>query len=309
MQLEIATTPWDWQAATDVESLCSQAHIAEDMGLHAFWLPENHFGKSNSVPAPLLLLAAVAATTSTIRLGCVSYLLPIRNALIAAEEVAVLDQLSRGRLILGLGRGIQARMFDAFEIASGDKRELFAERLQTMRAAWRGEPIADSVDGGAIILSPQPLQRPEPPLWVAAIGPKALRQVAELGLPYLASPMEPFARLVENYRQYRDFRAQTNSPPEGAVPVMRTVYICDREQEARSLKTAIAGQVPSAMRERSGPVDSWAIIGSSDYVEDQLQRYRQELGLTHLILRAGLPGISNEEQIESHHKVIEIAGG
>jgi alkanesulfonate monooxygenase SsuD/methylene tetrahydromethanopterin reductase-like flavin-dependent oxidoreductase (luciferase family) len=274
------------------------------MGFHSFWLPENHFGKSHSVPAPLLLLAAVAARTSRIKLGCVSYLLPIRNALLAAEEVAVLDQLCEGRLILGLGRGIQSQVFDAFGIDSADKRELFAERLQTMRRAWRGEPIARDGKGQEIVLSPLPRQSPEPPLWVAAIGPKALRQVAGLGLPYLASPLEPLDRLKENYRNFHQFVAEAGLAPVSTVPVMRSVYISEDDRQVRALKSALADQVPPSMRARSGPVEQWTMIGSLEYVEDQIGLHREELGMSHLILRGGLPGISAYEQLQSHQRLM-----
>ena len=67
--------------------LAKQGKIAEQMGFHSFWLPENHFGDHRSLPAPLMLLSAVAATTSKIGLGSTSYLLPIRNPILAAEEV------------------------------------------------------------------------------------------------------------------------------------------------------------------------------------------------------------------------------
>ncbi|MDX1736571.1 MAG: LLM class flavin-dependent oxidoreductase, partial [Halioglobus sp.] len=162
--MHIATTPWDWQGIAHADSLCAQAEAAEAMGLHSFWLPENHFGGSRAIPSPLTQLAAVAARTTSIRLGCTSYLLPIRHPLQAAEEVAVLDQLSGGRLILGLGRGLGKGMFDAFGVQRGDKRALFSEKLDIMRRAWAGEAVHESADDKPVVLSPLPVQRPEPPL-------------------------------------------------------------------------------------------------------------------------------------------------
>ena len=77
------------------------------MGYDSLWVPESHFG-ADALPEPLLLLAAMAAVTERIRLGTTSYLLTLRNAVQAAEQVAVLDQLCGGRLILGVGRGFSA---------------------------------------------------------------------------------------------------------------------------------------------------------------------------------------------------------
>src|SRR5210317_964943 len=139
--IEVAVTAWSAGDGWRADTLCRQAETAEAMGFHSFWLPENHFGDHRSIPSPLTLLAAVAARTTRIRLGSTSYLLPIRHPLQAAEEVAVLDQLSNGRVILGVGRGIQGAVFEAFEIAPEQKRKLFQTNLDIMRTAWSGEPI------------------------------------------------------------------------------------------------------------------------------------------------------------------------
>jgi alkanesulfonate monooxygenase SsuD/methylene tetrahydromethanopterin reductase-like flavin-dependent oxidoreductase (luciferase family) len=104
---EFAVTPWSLGDNIIASELADQASLAEKMGFHSFWLPENHFGDQRSIPSPLTLLAAAAATTKRIKLGTTSYLITIRHPLQAAEEVAVVDQLAEGRLILGLGRGVQ----------------------------------------------------------------------------------------------------------------------------------------------------------------------------------------------------------
>ena len=90
--LSIGLTPWEFSDLS-AESLVKQAQFAEKQGYDSIWLPENHFG-ANAIPDPLTLLAAVAGGTNTIRLGTTSYLLTLRNPLQAAEQVAVLDQLS-----------------------------------------------------------------------------------------------------------------------------------------------------------------------------------------------------------------------
>lgn len=300
-KLKIATTPWDWHASSNLESLCQQAETVEAMGLHSLWLPENHFRGRYSVPAPLLLLAAVAARTRRIKLGCVSYLLPIRNPLLAAEEVAVLDQLSEGRLILGLGRGIEPSMFAAFGVSSSDKRSLFARHLDVMRQAWRGEPVAGSAG-----LSPLPRQSPHPPLWVAALGPKALRQVAGLGLPYLASPMEPLAKLQDNYQRFHQHVAEAGLAAVSTVPVMRTVFIAASDSQARDIRSALEQQLPASLRERAGPATGWAILGSESYVQEELCRYREQLSLSHLIVRAGLPGVEDKEEVDSLARLLQL---
>jgi alkanesulfonate monooxygenase SsuD/methylene tetrahydromethanopterin reductase-like flavin-dependent oxidoreductase (luciferase family) len=268
--------------------LAAQACFAERAGYESFWLPESHFGGSAAIPEPLMLLAAVAAATRTIRLATTSYLLPLRHPLQAAEQVAVLDQLSGGRVILGVGRGYAPALFEAFNVERSEKREIFADCLETMRAAWSGAPIA----GAETRLAPEPVQRPHPPIWVAAFGPKALAQAGALGLPYLASPMESLANLVANYRRHREACLRAERPLPEAVPVMRTVFVSDSGRELESVRAALerqladmrrpeaAGSVLRAVPER---IEDWAIVGDAGEVRAEIDRYRETLGMTHLI--------------------------
>lgn len=304
--LKLGTTAWNWDALGPANTLCAQAEAAEALGFDSFWLPENHFGKRGAIPAPLLLLAAVAARTQRIRLGCTSYLLPIRHPLLAAEEVAVLDQLCGGRLILGLGRGLASAMFKAFGVATGDKRKLFQANLEVMRQAWRGESLAEDEHGEPIVLAPLPLQQPSPPLWVAAFGPLALQQVAGLGLPYLASPVETLAVLEQNYRRYHRDVAAAGQPEVATIPVMRSVFVTQNAALAGRVRSALARAVPSAMRQSAVAVDEWAVVGDRHYTRDKLLEYIERLKLSHLIVRGGFPGVTQDQQLCSHRELLAL---
>ena len=309
LDIDVATTPWLWQYPPSAEQLCAQAERAEAMGLHSFWLPENHFGQKGAIPAPLMLLAAVAARTTTLKLGCTSYLLPVRDPLLAAEEVAVLDNLSEGRLILGLGRGIQPAMFEAFGIDPGNKRRLFRDKLEVMRRAWRGEDIAVSESGAGISLSPLPRQSPEPPLWVAAFGPLALKQVAGLGLPYLASPLETLDELADNYDAFHGHVSDAGNAPVTTVPVMRSVFVSDMPAELDAARDALRASLPPAYRDRDEAIEARAIVGEPGSVRDTLAAYCERLQLTHLIVRAGLPGMDEAPQVRSLELLLDIVRG
>ncbi|MFT4517713.1 MAG: alkanesulfonate monooxygenase SsuD [Halioglobus sp.] len=306
-KLKVGTTLWSWRELGAANALCQQAEQAEAMGFHSFWLPENHFAGSHAIPQPLTLLAAIAARTSHIKLGCTSLLLPIRNPLLAAEEVAVVDQLSEGRLILGVGRGIQGAMFKAFDVPTGDKRKLFQANLDIMRSAWDGKAIAEEENGTPIRLSPLPVQRPSPPIWVAAFGPLALKQVAGLGLPYLASPVESLATLEQHYRDYHQGVSDAGLPAVNIIPVMRTIFVCKKASQIEEIRGVLAKTVMPAMAERAGEVTDWAIVGDRSYVRDKLAEYRERLSLTHLIARAGVAGVSSEEQLRSHEALLDVA--
>ncbi len=304
MALEIAVTPWRLDSGWTATELCHQACWAEQAGFHSFWLPENHFGDKRSLPSPLTLLAAVAGRTSTLGLATTSYLLPIRNPIQAAEEVAVLDQLSQGRVILGVGRGIQDSVFRAFELPVAEKRNRFAANLEKMYAAWRGESLVEVEDGGEpVCLAPLPVQQPHPPIWVAAFGPLALKQAGGLGLPYLASPIEPLAALSANYALHAEALAGSGHAPATVVPMMRTILISENPALVRRVREKLAAGVPSRFQQ-GAKVEDWALVGDRAWVYDRLHQVVETLGTTHLIGGGRLPAIEETDQLASHEALL-----
>ena len=145
--MKLGVTSWKITYERDDMNLGRQAQIAENLGFDSFWLPENHFSGPLAIPSPLMILAGVAAVTNRLKLGSTSYLLPIRHPILAAEEVAVLDNLSNGRVILGIGRGFQGEMFKAFEIPTSEKRKIFKKNLGLM---LKEGLLKENIDGEAI---------------------------------------------------------------------------------------------------------------------------------------------------------------
>ena len=308
--VEFAVTPWTL-GETDpdsgevlgisAKSIADQAAVAEKLGFHSFWLPENHFGDQRSIPSPLTLLASAAAVTSRIKLATTSYLITVRNPLQAAEEAAVLDQLCEGRLILGLGRGLQESMFKAFDLPTKDKRKRFRENLEIMLNAWAGESV---VEGENVRLAPLPRQRPHPELWMAAFGPLALKQAGNLGMPYLASPMETLETLKQNYEHFNQVVKEASLDPVKIVPVMRSILVTDDKELAQRVKSALDESSPHRARNVEADIEDWTIIGDRATVRDKLQQYIDELGVTHFIARGRFPLVSNEAQIASHEQLM-----
>ena len=293
--LHLGTTPWSSGDDLSGPALADAGELAERAGFESFWLPESHF-VSGANPSPLLRLAAVAGRTSRIRLGTTSYLLPVRNPILAAEEVAVLDRLSDGRVILGVGRGFRKALFDVFGVDPAEKRRLLERALEIMKAAWRGEPIdVGDADPAAppIRLEPRPVQEPHPPIWVAAFGPKALAQVGGLGLPYLASPMESWTQLVDNHGAHREALSSAGHDRAAVpVPIMRTAFVGTAsevrtvrlllEREAEGWRRAPSPRIRAAAEVE---VTERALLGEAGAFREQVARYREELGMTHLIVR------------------------
>ena len=138
MSCQFAVTAWDLSSPAALAGLPQQAKRAEAMGFEGFWLPEHHFQGGSSLSAPLILLAACASATETIDLATTSLLLPIRQAIALAEEIATLDLIANGRLILGLGRGFDDQLFRVFSIDPKEKRKRFKHTLEAMMHAWQG---------------------------------------------------------------------------------------------------------------------------------------------------------------------------
>ena len=293
--LQLGATPWRFDTLTG-PALTEQAVFLEQLGYQSIWLPENHFNEQ-ALPDPLMLLASVAAGTRRLKLGTTSYLLPIRDPILAAEQVAVVDVLSGGRVVLGVGRGLSAPMFRAFAVDPKTKRTRFEASLAVMRDAWAGKPVGP--EGNTVEVHPQPVQKPHPPIWAAAIGPKALAQAGRLGLAYLASPMETVVQLEHNYRAHRDAARRAESAGAGAleVPVMRTLYISESRQQTERIRERVlaAGRATGRIDEASS-VDDFAIVGDSHLARDKLAEYRDRLGVTKLIVtRLRVPGIDDSD--------------
>lgn len=293
------------------------AERADTLGLHSLWLPEGHF-RPGATASPLLVLAAFAARTQRIRLATTSLLLPIHHPLRVAADAAAVDRLSRGRLLLGLGRGFQSPVFAGFGIERSSKRDRFDEALDAILAAWSGEPIElrgahfSALAGLPVRLAVRPVQRPHPPLVVAAFGPKGLRQAARRGLPYLASPLEPLAILEENYARWREDRV--GDPPAGAprVPVMRTAYVGEGSADIARVRVALESEAravpkraPKALaRAAAGRLADRVLVGTAPEVAEGIARYRERLGLDLLVVRTEVPGASPAERERSLERLV-----
>ncbi len=292
--------------------------LADRTGLHSVWMPEMHFTPGGST-SPLLSLAGLATRTRQIRLATTSLLIPIHNPLRIAEEVASLDHLSRGRLIVGLGRGFRAPLFSAFGIDPSTKRTRFDAALDLMLAAWRGETasLKGSVFEDSRFPSHAepaiPFQRPHPPLAVAAFGQKGLAQAARRGLPYLASPIETFDQIRENLALHREGIADPNQPGRWVTPIMRTVFISEDSTVCRRVMDALAAEgrgsasgvkLPAVVaRAVAAPASERLIVGGLEQVKERLAEYRKSLGMNLLVVRPQIAGADEGQRRASFERL------
>ncbi|MFO0688885.1 MAG: LLM class flavin-dependent oxidoreductase [Myxococcota bacterium] len=275
--------------------------LAEELGLHSVWLPEMHFERG-VCPAPLLELASWAPTTRRLRLGTTSLLLPLHPPDALAAEIAALDQVSDGRALIGLGRGFQKRMLEAFRVPPAEKRDRFDEALDRMLARWAA--AGDRADRFTT------RQRPHPPLAVAAFGPKGLAQAARRGLPYLASPVETLEQIAQNQALHR---AGLPDPARPTLSLaMRTVFVSEDQATCAAIRDRLAREMagrriglPRAVDTAlAAPLDERVVVGGVAAVVERLTRDRARLGLDLLIVRPQVEGI---ERARLEHSLATLA--
>jgi len=267
-----APDPAGWAEALEL------AAWADARGFDSLWLPENHL-RAGATASPLIGLAAFAARTLRIRLGTTSLLISIHEPRAIAAEVAALDWISGGRAVVGLGRGFDPALFRAFGVDPRSKRDRFDEALDAILETWSS--------------GPGPLQRPHPPLYVAAFGPKGLAQAARRGLPYLASPLESLSALVENFALHASQLPREIDPAALPVAVMRTVHVAGDRSEARRVREAAEAEFAALAARGGGPLARRAggaaadrvLVGEPAEVAEGVARYRERLDVDLLVAR------------------------
>ena len=175
--------------ATDAEffqELLETVDAAEAWGLDGIWLGEIHFLPARSLlSSPLVVAAALAARTRRMCIGTAVHVIPLRNPLGVAEDVATLDHLSGGRFEFGIGRSGSPRAYDLLGIPYDESQGRLMEALEVLREAWKGKTFSFHgryfhIDGARV--APRPLQRPHPPVRIAALNPLSFVRAGELGL-------------------------------------------------------------------------------------------------------------------------------
>jgi probable F420-dependent oxidoreductase len=163
------------------------AATAEAAGFDAFWVSEHHGFADSYLPSPLTLLAAIAARTERIRLATGVVIAPFAQPLRLAEDAAVVDQLSGGRLILGLGLGYADHEYRAFGVDRATRGAVLADLVAFLRTAWRGEEFdwdGPCWSARGLRVTPRPLQDPLP-IWLGGYADSAVRRAARIGDGYL----------------------------------------------------------------------------------------------------------------------------
>ncbi len=220
--------PQQIPAARFYQHTITLAALAEQLGYHGVWTAEHHFS-DGYFSQQMLVLAAIAARTTRIRIGTYIVVLPLHHPIEVAEQAATLDAISDGRFDLGLGQGYYLDEFSAFEIPHKQRPSRLEEGLAIIRGLWQQDPFGFAgrrFKFEPISLRPRPTSR-ELPMWVAALAPDAIERAARYGC-HLAGAGS--AEVIAHYEQC--LRAHGRNPTDYHKGTLRMVHIADTREQA-----------------------------------------------------------------------------
>jgi alkanesulfonate monooxygenase SsuD/methylene tetrahydromethanopterin reductase-like flavin-dependent oxidoreductase (luciferase family) len=311
--------------ADTARDLIEGAPEIEALGYDSLHCIEHHFQGDGHNPSPLITLAAAAALTERVRLCTNILLAPLYNPVKLAEDVAVLDNLSAGRVTLGVAPGYVSEEFAGLMVPYAERFGRFEETLDVLQAAWTNDSF--SYDGRYFRipetrLSPKPVQDPHPPLWYGVSGPRLLRLAARRRCTLSASPRHTLSELQEHFAAYVAHAQELGFTPTER-PVMREVFVAETKDRAEELAAPAVTHLfrelygrKSAEGERPLRSDDGVvvrdmeqvdfetfkgryIIGTPDDACARIAELRDDLGATEIVSWMHLPGIRREHAMES----------
>lgn len=287
------------------ETALERFSIMDQAGYDAVWLAEHHFSSFSVCPSVHMMGTMAAARTKHLRIGTAVSLAPFYNPLRLAEEVALLDVLSGGRVNWGAGRGFERSEFAAFGIPGEESAPRFHEAVDIVLKAWTNQRLNyegkyfkyDNVE-----VLPKPLQAPHPPVWMAASSIPAIEWAAGQGHSILMDPHSSRADLIRKRRHYTAKLAEAGYSDAGRmIPMARLVAVDESAEKAHAVAKRAAewtmaayvgraqGNARQEVRTFGGkdPIDFYLedvmIHGTAESVADQIMAFGEEIGMNYLM--------------------------
>lgn len=227
----------------DAEGTSSFLTRAEELGFEGGWTLEQIVGPAPSL-APLELLSWAAAHTTRLRLGVAVLITSLHDPLQLASAIAAADQLSHGRLDVGVGHGGNFRPFPAFGVEKATFVSYFTEGLELMKAAWSDEPTVTFHgrfrDVNGLPIQPKPVQRPHPPLWFGGSAPKAVARGVRLGDAFMGAGSSTTANFGEAVKVVRRELDELGRDPT-QFEIAKRVYLTVDDDATRARDRVLAG--------------------------------------------------------------------
>ena len=301
-------------------AVLEQVRLAETLGYTGAWFAEHHFGSQRGVmPSPLLLATYIAAQTERLRVGTSIICLPLHNPVNVAEDVAVADLLSGGRLDIGFGSGSSPADFPIFGSSQAERHERFDEALEILQRCWSGEPLdhhGKFYQLEAVRCVPRPLQVPAEFVWLAASSEPTARLAGRLGFGLQLPRGRPAQAYVPIITAYRDEWAAAGHGPDRAqrVSIARCLYVGATDQEAQATVEAatrrFAQHGPSAIP--GTPAIQELLdrlhfcVGGPETVLAHLRHLRDVTGLTHLSMQPTWENLPSDATCASLRRYAEL---
>ena len=298
---------------------------AEALGYTSAFQASHHAQRDGFCPAPLVALSGAAAVTERMRIGTSVLLVPLYAPLKLAEDVAVLDNLSRGRFIFGVAPGYITHEFEAHGVPREERIGRFEEALDLMTLAWTEERFFFEGRYYRVPetrLTPNPVQRPHPPIWYGVSAKASLRRAVKRRAVQIMSPRHGIAELKEHYAPYDAAAKEAGwQPPER--PIIRQVFVAEtmkiaQEKAApavnylyRELYGAASATGDRVLRSDDGSVitDSTEvafesfkgryIIGDPEFAVRTIKEYEAELNPSEMVCWMHMPGIPGRDALRS----------
>jgi alkanesulfonate monooxygenase SsuD/methylene tetrahydromethanopterin reductase-like flavin-dependent oxidoreductase (luciferase family) len=301
------------------------AKAARDVGFHSIWVGQHYFGgdriRWEAVPTLARLIPEVEGSI----VGTCILLLPLHHPVLVAEQVAILDILSGGRFIFGVGLGYRQREFDGFGVPKRGRASRFEEALSIIRDLWTTDNVRFTgkhfkIDN--MMTGTRPLQKPAPPIWIAAHGDNAVKRAARLGDSLMMNPHASLDTLERQLAVYRDALEKESKPFPKELSIRKDIYIArnrraawdEAEEEVPRLVRGLTAEgqdreLPESdgfglREELKDFIRSRYIVGDPDDCIEQIQTHRDRLRLNHFIFRLGCPGGNRKAIMEK----IELIG-
>jgi alkanesulfonate monooxygenase SsuD/methylene tetrahydromethanopterin reductase-like flavin-dependent oxidoreductase (luciferase family) len=294
-------------------AILDQVAWLDGLGLDLVWFTEHHFVDDGYLPSWIPVAAAMASRTKRVRFSCDVCLLPFNHPIRLAEDVAVLDNLSNGRVEIGVGMGYAPHEFRGFGLPVSRRVSLTDEALEVLRRAFTGEKF--SFEGKRynfqdVKITPGFVQPGGPPLWVAAMSEPGARRAARFGANLLpqgarARALDPWhAEIAASGRNAGDFRIGiirsclvTDDPARDWVDVRtaerRRMEVYNRFREAAGGHGGVAG-----IAEEERIPQTW-VVGDVDHCVAELSAFIREYGLTDLVTWGVPPGMRPDQMAPS----------
>lgn len=291
----------------DFEEVSRYAVRAEELGFSSVFAWDHLFlGTKNYFPLLecLTLLGALAARTSTIRLGTGVLVIPLRDPTTLAKVTGTIDIISGGRLTLGVAAGWYEKEFDALGVPFGRRGKILVRNVEILKQLWTEQSVdmeAPGVDGspGAlqlrrVVMEPKPVQRPRPPLFLGGYVDVVLRRIVEHADGWLTYLYQP-SSFTESWTKLRGFAEEAGRDPDGLRNISQVPICIDKSYEAAKVRT-------NRFIDRYMDVPPWsnasadsAICGTAEQCAEQIAEHA-EVGVQELVL---MPVDYDLDQVEA----------